>query len=240
MKKKSGIDWLGIGVVKCGTSWTWRELGKHPQLWTPQIKEVHYFNLSSKKTWEWYQNLFSIAPPTSLVGEWTPDYFNHPEARFIVKEYCPNTKMIVIFRNPTDRAFSNYKHALYAGRMKPKITFAKAFQNWRIRERGVYSTFLKKWWDIFPKKQIKIMLYDDLQKDNIKFIQTLYKWLGVDHTYLSQDYKRWFDFTYHYTKHNKIKMSKEDRKLYTKYYIPSITELEGMIERDLSEWKNWD
>ena len=228
---------MGIGVVKCGTSWTWRELGKHPQLWCPQIKEVHFFNYAPKKTWKWYCNLFSIAPKNTLVGEWTPDYFNHPEARFMVKEFCPDIKMMVMFRNPTDRAFSNYKHALFEHRVRPGANFIECFgRNWRIRERGVYSTFLKKWWALFPKEQIKILIYDDLQKDQVKFIQGVYRWLGVDDTYISNDYNRWFDFHYH-GRYQDMKISPQAKKICLDYYKPSIDELEQMIGRDLGFWK---
>jgi hypothetical protein len=115
--------WIGIGCVKCGTSWTWRELKKHPQLFAPDSKEIHFFNSGSTKSMKWYSQWFKGVKPNQLIGEFTPDYFNHYEAMHRIKEYVPNAKLIVCFRHPVERAFSNWKHALYEKRLPADTKF---------------------------------------------------------------------------------------------------------------------
>lgn len=235
MKKPT---WLGIGCVKCGTSWTWQQLKKHPEIFAPAQKEVHFFNFGFKKTLDWYLTKFTRAKLHQKAGEWTPDYFHHYEAMHLIKEYCPDVKLMVIFRHPVDRAFSNWKHALQGGRLKAGTTFDESFNNWRVRERGIYSRWLKRWWNIFPKEQLKIMWYEDIKKRPIKFLQELFQHIGVDDKFVPPDHKEWFDFPYHKNKNlNELEMTQEQRQEWLSYYLPHTEKLEEMTGKDLSHWK---
>jgi hypothetical protein len=231
-------SWIGIGCVKCGTSWTWRELKSHPEIFTPNAKEIHYFSTGSTHDLRWYSKWFTPAMPGQKIGEFTPDYFHHYEAMHRIKEQFPEAKLITLFRHPIERAFSNWKHAVQEKRLSPKKTFDQSFGFWRVRERSIYSRWLKKWWSLFPKEQLKIMWYDDLEKEPVKFIQEIYRFLGVDDTFISPNLEKPFKFHYHSNETlQEAVLSPLVRKKWLEYYEPHTTELEKLTGRDLSAWK---
>ncbi len=230
--------WIGIGCVKCGTSWAWQQLRKHPDLFAPIQKEVHFFNFCATKDVSWYRTKFQRAKPHQKVGEWTPDYFHHYEAMHLIKEYVPDARLMVIFRHPVERAFSNWKHALQAKRLPKGMTFKESFKNWRVRERSIYSRWLKRWWAVFPKEQLKVMWYEDIKKRPVKFLQELFEHIGVRSDFVPPDHKEWFQFPYHKNKKlNEVTLSQEDREEWLKYYLPHTEELEELTGKDLSHWK---
>ena len=226
-------SWLGIGCVKCGTSWTWREIRKHPQIFTPQKKELFFF--SGRGTLEDYTSHFHDA--TGIAGEWTPDYFHEPEAMYRIKKLIPKAKLITIFRHPVERAFSNWKHAIDAKRLRANIPFGSAFPHWRIRARGIYSRKLKEWYEIFPQEQIKILWYDDILKKPLAVLKDVFQFIGVDDDFIPNNYEKQFKFSYHNNEDLQSPMSDEDRQRWLEYYLPFTEELEEMTGRDLSEWK---
>ena len=229
-------DWIGIGCVKCGTSWLWREMRKHPQLFSPKAKEVHFFD-NHRRTIENYMKILGRANSNQKTGEFTPDYFHHYEARFLIKEYSPNAKLIVNFRHPLERAFSNWKHALSAGRFNG--TFMESFNFWRVRERSIYSRWLKKWYELFPKEQIHIVWYDDIESQPVTVLKDIWNFLNVNNNFLPEGYNEWFKFEYHNDdeQYNIQKPTETQRKKWLDYYKPHTEELETITGRDLSNWK---
>ena len=232
-------DWIGIGCVKCGTSWLWREMSKHPELYSPKIKEMHFFNTALRRPMENYMKRLGKAEPYQKTGEFTPDYFHHYEAMHLIKEYCPQAKMIVCFRHPVERAFSNWKHANNAGRFDPNKTFMDSFDFWRVRERSIYSRWLRRWYSIFPKEQIQIIWYDDIQSEPIKVLKKVWNFLEVDESFVPLSYEEKFQFDYHKQDEilNAQRPTIEERKKWLDYYKPYTEELEKMTKRDLSKWK---
>lgn len=227
-------DWIGIGCVKCGTSWVWREIKKHPQIFTPDRKEIHFFNGGSEKSLRWYANLFTQSSPDQKVGEFTPDYYHHYEAMHRIKEKVPHANLITLFRHPVERAFSNWKHAVQEKRFEG--TFEESFDFWRVRERGIYSRWLTRWWSLFPKEQLKIMWYEDIAKEPVKFLQEIYRHIGVDDTFVPEGHEKQFQFHYH---GNEELANAEitGRQRWLDYYLPYTEALEKQTGRDLSLWK---
>jgi hypothetical protein len=228
-------DWIGIGCVKCGTSWAWSQLKKHPQIYSP-YKELNYFNFGQIFQLKSYISFFEGGENHQKTGEWTPDYFHHYEAMHNIKEIVPWVKLITIFRHPIDRAWSNYKHALQEGRTKR--TFNECWKFHRVSQRSVYSIHLKRWYELFPKDQIKVMWYEDIKEKPLEFLQELFRFLDVDDTFVPENYNEQFEFHYHKNEEiNNLKLSEEDRQEWLKRYLPFTEELEEITDRDLSHWK---
>ncbi len=117
-------DFLIIGVQKGGTTSLWYHLKEHPQIqMSPNFigknsigkintKEVHFFD--NPKQWgkgiSWYKSLFN--ENSQLQGEATPDYVSDFNAHERMYKDVPNAKLIVILRNPIDRAYSAYNHQI--------------------------------------------------------------------------------------------------------------------------------
>lgn len=244
MKKGRIPSFLGIGAMKGGTTWIWHQLAAHPQIKLPLPKEQHYFDDLLIKPQE-YMKAFDF-PKKFLVGEYTPGYICAPHAPALVKDFCPNVKLLVIIRNPVDRAFSHWKVARFTERPKGKIpediSFIKAFRgNWprqttyqTIKNRGLYANQLELWYEYFPKRQIRLMFYDDLKQDSAHFLHGLYRWLGVEPSFLPHNYKKWRNENFSGT--NPV-FRKRDRQEVLDFYLPSIEKLEKLTGRNLSSWK---
>ena len=105
-------DFLIIGAQKCGTTSLFYYLSQHPDLNLPHTKEIHFFDLHYEKGIDWYKNNFLSADPfcNKLSGEASPYYLFHPLVPERVAMHLPNIKLIVMLRNPVDRAYSHFMH----------------------------------------------------------------------------------------------------------------------------------
>ena len=87
-------DFLGIGVQKGGTTTLHRLLERHPSVFLPPVKEVHYFSLHFGEGKAWYGNHFASAAPEQSCGEITPYYLFHPEVPRRVHALLPKARMV--------------------------------------------------------------------------------------------------------------------------------------------------
>ncbi|MCP9819460.1 sulfotransferase [Synechococcus sp. Cruz-9H2] len=106
---------LGLGVQKGGTTTLHGWLSSHPQVHLPPVKELHYFSLHHERGPAWYAARFADAPPGSLCGDITPYYIFHPEAPRRIQALLPEVRLIVLLRDPVDRALSQYFHSRRLG-----------------------------------------------------------------------------------------------------------------------------
>lgn len=102
---------LIIGTQKGGTTSLHEYLSEHPLVSPPTTKEVHYFDHAHRRGEGWYRAHFDPRRhPDEISGESTPYYLFHPMVPRLVARDLPDCKLIVIFRNPIDRAFSHHNH----------------------------------------------------------------------------------------------------------------------------------
>lgn len=234
-------DFIGMGVVKCGTTWTFRQLQQHPQIYAP-IKELHFFDWE-RFTLHQYKHIFGGGTRNSIRGEWTPEYFTTDGVPSKIKQLVPDVKLICILRNPVERAWSNYKSARHKKHIPHTCGFLKAFfgnypknsyANSTLKQRGLYHKHLSRWFKHFPREQMKIMFFDDLVSNPVNFIQSAYRWLRVDDTFVSPNV--WERPIQDYNKQN-ITMSEYARKEVLNFYVPSIEKLEQQLGLLLPNWK---
>ena len=131
-------DFLIIGAQKCGTTSLYRYLIQHPSITRAYAKEVHYFDANFGKGAAWYRAHFACSLYRSyvvhtrgknhcLTGEATPDYFVHPLVPQRVSELVPQARLILLLRNPVDRAYSHY-HKLVRVNKVEDLSFADAIK----------------------------------------------------------------------------------------------------------------
>ena len=108
-------EFIGLGVQKGGTTTLHRLLEQHPGVFLPATKELHYFSLHYIKGADWYRQQFAPARSCQCCGEITPYYLFHPQAPWRIKTLLPNTRLIVLLRDPVDRALSQYFHSRRLG-----------------------------------------------------------------------------------------------------------------------------
>jgi len=183
-------DFLVIGAQKAGTTALYAYLLKHPAIVGPSWKEVSYFDRHYARGAAWYRGNFPNTARTrgKLVGEASPSYVFHPVAPQRVRELVPEARLVVLVRNPIDRALSHYQHEVALGREPLSFEDALAAEDERLRgeeerlladpryfsrewwshtyqARGRYAEQLERWLAVFPQEQLLIVPSDDLADD---------------------------------------------------------------------------
>ncbi len=175
------INFIGLGAQKSGTSWVYACLYEHPEICAP-IKEIHFFSRPRfKEGREWYEAHFKNCKVGLKKGEFSTSYLFSKEAPPRIKEMYPEVKLIAILRNPVDRAISQYKNSIKSGEITETVSF-EAFmaQEKSVVEQGRYSEQLQRYFTFFPKGQLLVLIYEDIQKDPKTFMKRIYQFLGVD------------------------------------------------------------
>jgi len=103
-------DFIIIGTQKGGTSSLFSYLRQHSQLKLSGVKEIHFFDSNYLKGTNWYKSHFPLkwVNFNKKTGEASPYYLFHPHVAKRVYDQCPKAKLIVMLRNPADRAYSHY------------------------------------------------------------------------------------------------------------------------------------
>ncbi len=175
---------LVIGAQKAATSWIYQCLKEHPDVFVPFVKEQHFFDQNYHEGLEWYERYFKGYGSEKAICDVSPSYLSSGIAPERIKNALGDIKLIVCLRNPIDRAFSQYKMHLR------KKTADKPFEElWRRDEKseyvqfGRYYTHLEQYLEFFPKENILVLIYEDIQNDPISFIQRIYRFIGVDENF---------------------------------------------------------
>ena len=198
-------NFIVVGAMKAATTSLYTYLKQHPEIFMTKVKEPMFFNnfkqenkykISGKKskkptTLKEYLAMFDDVKNEKAIGEASPAYIYNPQAPQLIKEHLSNVKIIAILRQPTDRAYSNYLHTKRADR-EDAATFQEAIEleNKRIKdnwsplyhyiEKGYYSVQLKRYFDLFSEKNIKIYLFEDVVKNTKETLKDIFKFLEVD------------------------------------------------------------
>src|SRR5579885_2674785 len=121
-------DFIIIGTQRGGTTSLYAYLGQHPQIAPAVIKEVHFFDNNYERGVGWYRTQFpflieksiakNIGQQNFITGEASPYYLFHPHVPERAAKVVPGAKLIVLLRNPIDRAYSHYYHEVELGHEK--------------------------------------------------------------------------------------------------------------------------
>ncbi len=190
MRMNHGIpNFIGIGAQRCGTTWLDAQLRKHPQAYLPtRRKEVHYFDQYFDRGPEWYQAFFpeqEVRDTHVAIGEITPKYLFDPLVAERIHRYRPEAKLIVILRNPVDRAYSQYGLSIVkSGRGGG---FAKFLQeNPEAFERGLYHDQLERYFKLFSRERILILFFEEVMADQAQALVRVCNFLGIDPSSIAQ------------------------------------------------------
>lgn len=174
---------IHIGGQRCGTTWLYRCLGEHPEIFTPETKEIGYFVGNYEKGKEWYLEHFQPGAAHKAWGEATPWYLSWileeesvPER---VASLVPGCKLICCLRDPTERAFSQWKTFL---RDQDGPSFRRAVEEniGKCLTRGLYARHLKRWFEYFPREQFLIQFHGEVVQNNERALREVFEFLEVD------------------------------------------------------------
>jgi len=201
-----------IGFPRCGTTSLYNYLIEHPSIAPPLSKEIRFFGQYYDEDINWYKRYF----PTLLhkykikknfrdyfmTGEGSGTYVHHPLAPNRIKKAIPHIKLIVLLRNPVDRAYSQYFKIVEQGRDNLSFENAIEIESKRIRgewekminnqnyysmeyhnysylSAGIYVDKLKLWFNSFDKEKILIIRSEDLYNDPPLIFKKTLKFLNL-------------------------------------------------------------
>lgn len=172
-----------IGAIKAATTWVAHQLRCHPALWLPSA-EPHYFSTDYHRGPGWYRDLFADAPAGRILGEKSADYLAHPDAPARIAATLPNAKLIVQLRNPTDRAYSDYcmlyRRGMVGADPRRYLDRRNLSSGSRFLVGGLYANHINRYLELFPRSQLRIILYEDIRRSGERVIADVCEHIEVD------------------------------------------------------------
>lgn len=201
VKNPRNPKFIIIGAQKSGTTSLENYIAQHPQVIPAIKKETHFWYRDFDNGINWYLAHFPPIPESEnlIAGEATPNYLENYQAAERIYHVFPQVKLLVIFRNPIDRAFSQYHHwirlnwddrsfetainseleILKKNPAKPEGDQNYWQQPGNYIGRGVYIEFLQKWLAVFPREQLLILKGEDLYQKPVETMKQVFEFLGL-------------------------------------------------------------
>lgn len=200
-------NFVVIGAAKAGTTSLHAWLTQHPQVFLPVQKELHFFagawlmdnsngpgdrRVLQKLAvdWEAYLAHYRDVGAESAVGDISPSYFHWWPSRDAIRERLGEPRILLLLRDPVEKAFSQYMHLVRDGR--ESLTFWDALQAepgriakgygalWRYLESSLYAERTARFLEIFGPKQMRVLFFDDLIRSPQEFLREILTFIGVD------------------------------------------------------------
>jgi hypothetical protein len=153
-------EFIGVGPGHAGTTWLHWMLRERVCLPRPN-KETHFFDFNYHKGIDWYAARFRHATGDRPVGEICP-YFPSTDASNRIAEHIPRCKIICTLRDPVERSYSSYKHALYSGLTRSSFERAIEELPWLTNE-GRYGRHVGRWFKTFGRDRVLVVFFEDLR-----------------------------------------------------------------------------
>jgi len=189
-KYKSPPTFLGIGSMRCGSTWLYRVLKCHPDVRMSEIKEVDFFFLQRMLCHDlnWYEGLFQPDGENELKpvrGEISPRYARLKgwQVREIAR-FLPHLRIIVTLRHPIERIWSQtlYDFGHLVGRdvrEVGRIEFLRQLERPRSRLPSDYARIIKIWSDAFGQEALHIGFFDQLRDQPQTYVDGILKHIGA-------------------------------------------------------------
>lgn len=195
--------WLIAGAQKTGTTSLFELLATHPEVRRPELKEIDYFTWFYHRPRSWYRSFFPLAVGGGVTGEASPSYLYDIRTPARVARDLPEARIIVLLRNPVDRAISHYHHerargleplgleaaldaeaARLAGereRVRREETYVSiALRHWSYVDRGRYASQLERWLEVVPRDRMLVMFAESLFGHPQQAYTRVLSFLGLD------------------------------------------------------------
>lgn len=242
------IDFLVCGTQKGGTTALFHYLKLHPEVFLPQVKEIHFFDndinfLTQSPNYDEYHHHFQPQEHHRIIGEVTPIYMYWMDAPRRIWVYNPKIKIILILRNPIERAYSQWKmecdrnveclsfwDALQAEVYRLKASQPSQNREFSYLDRGFYCVQINRIWSYFDRNQVLILKNEDLRNSPCDTMNRIFKFLGVNP--LVNISKYGIDSV----SYSNI-LSQQESFFLFQYYEFEIKQLELMLNWDCKKWR---
>lgn len=185
-------DFICIGAMRAGTTTLWNMLQQMPDVYLPDVKEIHFFDRDYDKGNRYYASFFEAAKNNQICGEITPGYLYLSECRDRIKMTTPDARLIVVLRDPVARAWSHYRFSVLWGPEQHNFKEALKLEAARLKDgeykdrvyfsyaqRGVYIKQLKYFSEVFSSDQLLVVFLEDLINDKENVIRDIREHIGL-------------------------------------------------------------
>ena len=246
-RKIDRLDFILAGAQKSGTTALHYFLSRHPDIAMGDQQEIHFFDddalFVSEPDYEQLHKHYPLLAPSTLAGDCTPSYIYHEPAAERIWKYNPEIKLLIILRNPVDRAFAHWNMQRYRGREpldffdavreeKTRVAGAPAAEARRFAyvNRGFYGQQLARLFNFFPREQVKVVKFEEFKEKQRETLNSIFSFLGLEplRSLRSKDrnvvpYER--------------AMNWEERVFLYNLFAQDIANVERMLGWDCSDWK---
>ncbi len=191
-----------VGTVRGGTTWLHRQLQSHPQVFMCEPKEPHYFSGVRQRRGSKhvphvldasdYRRLFAAAGTRPAIGDASTSYLWSERAAEGIHREVPAARIIVVLRDPVDRAFSHYLKDIREG-VQTKSFYQAVRDDWQIRPRrwetcdlyvdlGLYYRQVQRYLDVFGPNQVMVLSFSEIHRAPEAVIARIAAFLGIDPT----------------------------------------------------------
>lgn len=192
---RNHVDFIVAGPPRSGTTYVFKNLALHPEVFMASSKgehstgDIHFFDVERSEGDEnfnkglgWYFENFDPADKGQFKGEKTADYFADSRAPFLIKKMLGNVKIIVVLRDPVERAYSHYWHErpnLGGMSFDDVVAQGKDVGDARIISSGFYATNLQRYFSVFRRDMVHVIVFDDIKRNPEPVLGTLCGFLGI-------------------------------------------------------------
>lgn len=192
---------LGVGTQKGGTTTLYQLLKKHPEIYLPDNKEIHFFTKHFERGEAWYREQFEASPAGQLRGEITPYYLFHAAVPERIHALRSDMKIIALLRNPVERTLSQYFHSCRWNMESLSLEDALAAEEKRLEgaiqviekpggthlsyqehsyvARSRYEQQLSRYFDLFGRERVLVLRSEDLFAGDPMVMEKIQDWLNI-------------------------------------------------------------
>jgi len=192
-----------VGAMKSGTTTLATLLARHPNIYMSRPKEPMFFSRDdiwshthffAQRPTEWqsfdwerdhvrlteeYLQLFENAQEGQLCGEASTQYLAARRTAERIVRLNPEAKIIIMIRNPVDRAYSEYWHAVRTHRAIYSFEKQMQWEPASVLYRGMYKDQIANYFDVFPRKQVYVCVFEKFIKAMQEEVNNLCHYIGA-------------------------------------------------------------
>jgi Sulfotransferase domain len=246
-RKIERLDFILAGAQKSGSTALHYFLSKHRNVNMGDQQEIHFFDndtmFVSEPDYEQLHKHYSLLGPSTIAGDCTPSYLYHESAAERIWKYNPKIKLLILLRNPVDRAFAHWNMQRFRGREPLDFFDAVREEQTRIAgapppearrfayiDRGFYGRQLARFFKFFPREQLKIVKFEDFTGKQVETLSSIFCFLGCKPLRSVRSKDR------NVVPYESV-MNWEERVFLYHLFAEDIAKVEQLLGWDCSDWK---
>jgi Sulfotransferase domain len=246
-RKIERLDFILAGAQKSGTTALHYFLSRHPSITMGDQQEMHFFDndalFVSGVDYEELHKHYPPLGPSTIAGDCTPSYIYHEPAAERISKYNPKIKLLILLRNPVERAFAHWNMQRFRGREPLNFLDAVREEKTRIAgappaearrfaylDRGFYGQQLERLFEFLPRDQVKAVKFEGFKDKQRETLASIFSFLGLEplRSIRSKDrnvvpYER--------------AMNWEERVFLYNFFREDIAKVEQLLGWDCADWK---